>query len=277
MTISVNTNASALQALQNLNATNKQLEDTQTRINTGLRVSGAKDNGAIYAIAQNLRSDVAGLTAVTQSLDRGISSVTTALAAGESISDLLIEMKAKAAAASDQGQDPASRAALNNEFISLRDQITTIVNNAEFNGTNMLKTAGDGVAALANENGTQTINISPEDLSLSGGTVLLTTTTTLGSTATTAAAVLALIAGSLTNVNAALGRLGTGQKSLETHRTFISKLSDTLEVGIGNLVDADLAKESARLQALQVKQQLGVQALSIANQAPQAILQLFGR
>ena len=275
MVVSVNTNASALQALQNLNATNRQLESTQTRINTGLRVSGAKDNGAVYAIAQNLRSDVAGLTAVTQSLDRGISSVTIALSAGESISDLLNEMKAKAAAASDLGLDAASRAAINNEFISLRDQINTIVNNADFNGTNMIKSGGDGVAALANENGSQTINVNPEDLSLSGGTVLLTTTTTLGSSATTAASVLSLIEGSITNVNAALGRLGTGQKSLETHKTFISKLSDTLTVGIGNLVDADLAKESANLQALQVKQQLGVQALSIANQAPQAILQLF--
>ena len=275
MTISVNTNASALQALQNLNATNKQLEDTQTRINTGLRVAGAKDNGAVYAIAQNLRSDVAGLTAVTQSLDRGISSVTIALSAGESISDLLNEMKAKAAAASDLGLDSASRAAINNEFISLRNQINTIVNNADFNGTNMIKASGSSVAALANENGSQTINVSAEDLSLSGGTVLLTTTTTLGSSATTAAAVLSQIDSSITNVNAALGRLGTGQKSLETHRTFISKLSDTLTTGIGNLVDADLAKESANLQALQVKQQLGVQALSIANQSPQSILQLF--
>ncbi len=275
MTISVNTNASALQALQNLNATNKQLEETQTHINTGLRVAGAKDNGAVYAIAQNLRSDVAGLTAVTQSLDRGISSVTIALAAGQSISDLLNEMKAKAAAASDLGLDAASRAAINNEFISLRDQINTIVNNADFNGTNMIKAGGDSIAALANENGSQTINVSAEDLSLSGGTVLLTTTTTLGASATTASAVLAQIDSSITNVNAALGRLGTGQKSLETHKTFISKLSDTLNVGIGNLVDADLAKESAHLQALQVKQQLGVQALSIANQAPQAILQLF--
>ncbi len=276
MTISVNTNASALQALQNLNATNKQLEETQTHINTGLRVAGAKDNGAVYAIAQNLRSDVAGLTAVTQSLDRGISSVTIALAAGQSISDLLNEMKAKAAAASDLGLDAASRAAINNEFISLRDQINTIVNNADFNGTNMIKAGGDSIAALANENGSQTINVSAEDLSLSGGTVLLTTTTTLGSSADDALrAVLAQIDSSITNVNAALGRLGTGQKSLETHKTFISKLSDTLNVGIGNLVDADLAKESAHLQALQVKQQLGVQALSIANQAPQAILQLF--
>ncbi len=275
MTISVNTNPSALQALQNLNATNRQLEQTQTHINTGLRVSGAKDNGAVYAIAQNLRSDVAGLTAVTQSLDRGISSVTTALAAGESISNLLNDMKAKAAAASDKGLDAASRAALDNEFISLRDQITTIVKNADFNGTNMIKNTGDKIAALANPNGTQTINVSAEDLSLTGSTVALSASTTLGGTPTSASSVLALIETSITNVNAALGRLGTGQKSLETHKTFISKLSDTIETGIGNLVDADLAKESAKLQALQVKQQLGVQALSIANQSPQSILQLF--
>ncbi|HKJ73654.1 MAG TPA: flagellin, partial [Alphaproteobacteria bacterium] len=186
MTISVNTNPSALQALQNLNATNRQLEQTQTHINTGLRVSGAKDNGAVYAIAQNLRSDVAGLTAVTQSLDRGISSVTTALAAGESISNLLNDMKAKAAAASDKGLDAASRAALDNEFISLRDQITTIVKNADFNGTNMIKNTGDKIAALANPNGTQTINVSAEDLSLTGSTVALSASTTLGGTPTSA-------------------------------------------------------------------------------------------
>ena len=105
MVVSVNTNETALTALQNLVQTNRELAATQNRINTGFRVSGAKDNGSIYAIAQNLRSDVAGLTAVKQSLDRGISAVTVALSAGESISDLLLDLKAKAAAAADQGKD----------------------------------------------------------------------------------------------------------------------------------------------------------------------------
>ncbi len=273
--VSINTNASALVALQNLNKTTRDLEATQNIINTGLKVAGAKDNGAIFAIAQSLRSDVSGLVAVTQSLDRGIGAATVALAAGESISDLLIDLKAKAAAASDQGLDTASRAALNNEFQSLRDQITTIVNNAEFNGTNMIKNGGVGITALANDTGSATINVSAEDLSLTGTNVVITADTTLGSSATTSASVLADIETSLTNVNAALARLGTGIKTLERHKVFVSKLSDTIEVGIGNLVDADLAKESARLQALQVKQQLGVQALSIANQAPQSILALF--
>jgi len=273
--VSINTNASALVALQNLNQTSRDLENTQNRVNTGLRVAGAKDNGAVFAIAQNLRADISGLTAVTQSLDRGIAAVTTALAAGESISDLLIDLKAKAAAASDLGLDTASRDALRNEFLSLRDQITVIVQNAEFNGTNMIKNGGTGVNALANDSASQTITVSAEDLSLTGTLIAISATETLGTTATSAAAVLASIETTITSVNAALGRLGTGIKALERHKVFVSKLSDTLEVGVGNLVDADLAKESARLQSLQVKQRLGIQALSIANQSPQSILSLF--
>lgn len=275
MVVSINTNESALLALQNLNKTNRELADVQNRINTGLTVAGAKDNGAIYAIAQNLRSDVAGLVAVKQSLDRGVSAATVALSAGESISDLLLELKAKAAASSDIGLDAQSRAALNNEFVSLRDQITTIVSNAEFNGTNMIENGGDSIAALANDDATSVITVTAQDLSLTGTNITITASTTLGSTATSSASVLALIESSIANVNAALGRLGTGVKSLETHNIFVSKLSDTIEVGIGNLVDADLARESARLQALQIKQQLGTQALAIANGAPRSILSLF--
>lgn len=275
MVVSINTNESALLALQNLNKTNRELAEAQNRINTGLKVSGAKDNGAIYAIAQNLRSDVTGLIAVKQSLDRGISAATVALSAGESISDLLLDLKAKAAAASDLGLDAQSRAALNNEFVSLRDQITTIVKNAEFNGTNMIMNGGNAISALANDDATSVITVSAQDLSLTGTNITITASTTLGSTATSSASVLALIESSIANVNAALGRLGTGVKSLETHEVFVAKLSDTIEVGIGNLVDADLARESARLQALQIKQQLGTQALAIANGAPRSILSLF--
>jgi len=275
MVLSVNTNATALQALQHLNATNRALDETQTRINTGFKVDSAKDNGALFAIAQNLRADIGGLQAVQQSLDRGISTVSTALAAGEAISDLLIEMREKAAAASDEGMDDQSRQALNNDFVSLREQITSIVSNAEFNGTNMLKNGGTGVNALANSDGSAHIDVAPEDLSLSGATITFTATTTLGTTATSARDVLTAIDDSIANVHAALARLGTGAKALETHKIFMTKLSDQIEVGIGNLVDADMAKESARLQALQVKQQLGVEALSIANRAPQTILSLF--
>lgn len=274
MVISVNTNPGALIALQNLNATSRELAIVQQRINTGLKVSSAKDDGAIFAIAQNLRSDLSGLGAVKQSLDRGTSTVDVAIAAGESISDLLIDLKAKAVAASDASLDTATRTALNDDFKALRDQITTIVSNAEFNGVNVIKNGGTDVTAITNDLGTSTITVAAQDLSLTGTNVAITAATDI-STATLASLAVTDLETSITNVNKALATLGTGSKSFETQRDFASKLADVIEVGIGNLVDADLARESAKLQALQVKQQLGIQALAIANQAPAAILGLF--
>lgn len=274
MTTSVNTNPGALIALQNLNKTARALAEVQSRINTGLRVASAKDNGAVYQIAQSLRADLAGMQAVKQSLDRGVSAVEVALAAGESISDLMIDMKAKAVAAADSGLDTESRTALKNDFDSLRDQITDIVKNATFNGSNMIENGGVGVTAIVNDTGTSVITVEAQDLSLTGTNITITAASTFA-TATQAASIVALIESSLSNVNSALSKLGTGARSLEAMRFFADKLSDVVEVGIGNLVDADLARESARLQAFQVKQQLGIQALGIANQAPQSLLGLF--
>ena len=273
--ISVNTNAGAMVALQNLNKTNMELQSVQTRINTGLEVSGAKDNGGIFAIAQRMRAQVAGYGVVQQSLDRGEATLDVAIAVGEAISDLLIEMKEKALAAADTSLDTASRTALNEDYKALRDQIATITSNAEFNGLNLINGSTAAFVALANEDGTRTITVSAENLSLSGSIVTVTTTSSF-STASAASAAATAIDASLDNVNNSLARLGTKSKALEVHSTFVTKLSDSLEKGIGNLVDADLAKESARLQALQVKQQLGVQALSIANSAPQTVLSFFG-
>jgi len=270
----VNTNVGAAIALQNLNATNRDLAVVQSRINTGLEVASAKDNGGIFAIAQKLRSDVGALNAVSQSLDRSASTVDVAIAAGEAISDILIELKEKALAASDSSLDTASRDALNEDFTSLRDQIATVVSNAEFNGVNIVDGSTANVQALADADGTSRLTVSGENLSLSGSIVTITSTQQIN-TATAASTTIATIETSLQNVNEALARLGTGSKKLELHNIFVSKLSDALDAGIGNLVDADLAKESAKLQSLQVKQQLGVQALSIANQAPQTLLSLF--
>lgn len=270
----INTNAGAMVALQNLNNTNKQLGQVQQRISTGMEVASAKDNGGIYAIAQGMRADVGAYKAVTTSLDLATSTVDVALAAGEAVSDLLVEMKEKALAASDSSLDTASRAALNEDFKALRDQIGTIVENAEFNGTNLISNGASDITALANADGSNTITIGNEDLSLTGTTITITAGTQIN-TATNASNVASAIGTSLDNLNSALARLGTGSKSLEIHKTFVGKLSDALETGIGNLVDADLAKESARLQSLQVKQQLGIQALSIANSAPSSILGYF--
>ena len=274
-TISLNTNVGAMVALQNLNSTNAQLQVVQKQINTGLKVADAMDNGGVFAIAQNMRGQVSGLDAVTQSLDRASNVVDVANSAGTAISDILVEMKQKAISASDSSLDTASRSALNEDFKSLRDQIGTIVSNATFNGVNLIDgSLTNGVKALANADATSFLTIGSEDMSLSGSVVTIATTAQID-TLTHASAEISAVQTSLNNVNAALARLGTGSKKLDIHKTFVSQLSDALNTGIGNLVDADLSQASAQLQSLQVKQQLGVQALSIANSAPQILLGLF--
>jgi flagellin len=274
MSLSVNTNTGAQVALQNLNATNAALATTQNRINTGKSVANAKDNGAIWAIAQGQRADIGALGAVKQSLNRGIAAVDVALAAGETVSDLLLQLKEKALSATDASLETSARAALNEDFKALRDQIATVTANAEFNGVNLLKTGATGFAALANVAGTSSLTVAAEVLSLGGANVTIATTQSID-TLTKATASLTAVTTSIDKVSAALARLGTKSNALSTHLTFVGKLSDALEAGVGNLVDADLAKESAKLQALQTKQQLGVQALGIANQTPQLVLSLF--
>ncbi len=271
---SVNTNVGAMIALQNLNATNTELTTTQGRINTGKKVASAKDNGAIWAIAQNQRATSQSLNAVKESLDRGKSTIDVAIAAGESVSDLLLQMKEKALAASDTTLDTAARSALNEDFKALRDQITKAVTNAEFNGANLIKTGATAQASLANADGSSKLTVNAEVLALAGGIVTVTATATIG-TATAAAGMITTVGTSITNTSAALARLGTKAKAFEMHITFVGKLQDSLDAGVGNLVDADLAKESAKLQALQTKQQLGVQALSIANSSTQTLMSLF--
>ena len=274
MAFSVNTNPGALVALQYLSATQGQLAQTQSAINSGMKVTTARDDGAIYAIAQNQRGAVAGYASVINSINNATSSVDVALSAGQSISDLLIQLKAKALAASDSSLDTASRQALNANFTALRDQITTIVKNAVFNGFNLVDGSTNQITALASADGTRRITTAAQNMSLSGTIVTLKSTATI-STQTKASSLVATIQSSLTNVDSALAKLSSGAAKFSIQATFTQKLSDTLTAGIGNLVDANMAQESAMLQSLQVKQQLGVQALSIANQAPQTILSLF--
>ncbi len=275
MLTSVNTNIGAMVALQNLNSTSAKLQETQNRISTGLKVASAKDNGASYAIAQTQRATVQSLNAVVDSLNRGTSAVDVAMSAGESVSDMLTQMKEKALAASDTSLDTTSRSALNTDFGALRDQITKTVNNAKFNGINLLDgSIAGGLEILANADGSSVLTVSAQTLGLGDGIVTLTAGSSF-TTPTSAGNLLTTIDTSISNVSAALAKLGTAAKAIEAHATFINKLQDSIQAGIGNIVDADMAKESALLQALQTKQQLGVQALSIANQAPQTALSLF--
>ena len=274
MTISVHTNKSALTALQNLNNTNDQLADTQNRVNTGLRISNAKDNAAIWAIAQGQRADIGALGAVRISLERANSIAEVSMTAGESISDLLVQLKEKVVAAMDTSLDVNSRTALDSDFKSILRQITQVVTNASFDGANLFNGAGGNIQFLANADATSRLTLSTRTLAVGGSNITIPAAASITSVAL-ASVVLGQLDTSISRVNQALGNLGSQAKQLEAHLNFVSKLTDVLEAGVGNLVDADLAKESAKLQALQVQQQLGAQALSIANSAPQIILQLF--
>jgi len=275
MTISVHTNTSAMTALQNLNSTNTSLQDVQSKISTGLAVGNAKDNASVYSIAQSQRSDLSSLQAVTESLNRADSIASVASAAGSNISDLLNQMREKVVGAMDTSIDTTSRNALNQDFRSILQQVAQSVQNATFNGTNLIDgSLSTNIAFIANANASATITLSVRTMSLGGPIITIPSTTTLNS-ATSASQVLTMLDASIANVNSNLGALGSQQKQIEGHLGFVSKLSDAIQGGIGNLVDADMATESSRLQALQVQQQLGTQALSIANQAPQQILSLF--
>ena len=269
-TMSVNTNAGAMIALQSLRATNRALETTQLRVTTGLKVNGPKDDAATFAIAQNMRGDIAGYRSVGTSLAMGESVVNVAIDAAKSIADLLTEMKAKSVQASQEGMDNDSYIALHQDFTALREQIETIVNTAEFNGKNLIASDATNFKVLSTIDGS-TITVTAQAVD---STTLLLHTASLAN-ATSASQARAVLNAAIVTVSNALAGLGASAKRVEIQKDFTMKLVDVLKQGVGNLVDADLAEESASLQALQIKQQLGVEALAIANANPQSILALF--
>jgi flagellin len=271
---SVNTNAAALLTLQNLNATSRDLVDAQKKVSTGRKIDTPKDNGAIWSIAQNQSSISNALNAVSDSLDRGKSTVDVALAAGQNISDYLNQMRTKVLAATDASLDSVSRKNLNEEFKVLRDAIANAVASAEFNGYNIIKSGGIPYTALAGADGARVLTISALSLALGGSNVTIAGTATIGTVATATDA-LAKVVASIQNVNQGLARMGAQARQIDNQNIFVSKLKDALDTGVANLVDADLAKESARLQALQVKQSLGIQALGIANSSVNVLGSLF--
>jgi flagellin len=254
MANSINTNYGANVALQTLNATNRALATTQNRVSTGQAVSSAKDNGAIFAIATNQRAEMSALGSVKQSLQRGQSIVDVALAAGDTVIGALTEMKALAVAI-EAGGSSATTAALQADYDALQTEIDNALAGADFDGENLWTASVDVITDTAGT--VKTIGMgTPSD-------------------ATPADATAADVQAAIEAFTADLATLGTQSKSLERSVAFTSKMEDALEAGIGNLVDADLAKESARLTALQTKQQLGVQALSIANSSSSILLGLF--
>ena len=268
MANSINTNVGAMVALQNLNATNRELTVAQNRVNTGLAVANAKDNGAIFAVASNMRADMGALTAVKNSIQRGQAVIDIALAAGETISKALEEQKALAVAIQSSAAGSASETAYLADFNALGTEITAALAGATFDGTNIYAagSATNNLVVQTSIAGTYTVH---------GVAAAATTVATATGTIVRAGATVAAVDAAGAAFNARLAVLGSHSKSLERQLTFTSKMQDALESGVGNLVDADLAKESARLTALQTKQQLGVQALGIANQSGSILLGLF--
>lgn len=289
---SILTNNASLVALQTLRATQNSLDTTQNQISTGLKVNTAKDNASTWAVATQMRSDVSTLSQVSTNLGSADNVVSVALAGATQISTLVSQIRSKLVAESDGSQDATKTAADINGLVS---QINQIVQASSYNGVNLLDGSTTSMAFASSivsgqNGGTSTlsfISIAPfstasgsaKNLSAtsSGGLSGLTSYTSsagLSDTTTLTNAIHTL--DSLASfVNTVAANLGSLQSNIESQKTFVSNLADTLTSGVGNLVDADMTAESARLSALQTQQSLGTQALSIANSAPQSILRLF--
>ncbi len=270
---SINTNPGVFVALRTLNSVNRNLDVAQNRVSTGLKVSGALDDASNFAIAQGIRGELKAIGAVTQGLNtaKGIGKV--AVAGTTAVSNLLTDIRSKLTELSNDGITTNQRAILEEDFNQLVSQAANFIDNAVFNGVNLLDTAGASPAinTLSNLTG-GSLTLSNADLR----TQVLSLAGASFANASAAQAVLSTQYAALESVvNTALGTLGAEVRSLELQTQFLEQISDANEEGLGNIVDADLGRESARLTSLQVQQQLSIQTLGIANQRPQSLLGLF--
>ena len=283
MSNSIITNPEAFVALRNLERTNEKLSKTQERLSTGLKVTSATDDASNFAIAQGVRGDVRALGAITQGLNnsKGIGEI--ALAGVTAISDLLQDIRQKLTELANGGLTTAQRVIVKADFDKLLSQAYGFVSNSNFNGRNLLISDATNVNTISNLNGTN-LTLTARSASGSGITHLIKSLAgaTLGvdgaaSNAVNAQSVIVAQYNSLeTEINTSLGALGAEIRALKFQTDFLTTVNDSTEIGLGNIVDADLARESAELTALQVRQQLGVQVLGIANQQPQILLNLLG-
>jgi flagellin len=272
---SVNTNRQAVFALQSLNQTNSELSGVQKRVSTGYRVADAKDDGGAFAVAQAVRSDVAGVTAVGEQLGGVKGVLQTTFAALSTVSDTMKQVRATLTRLADGAINGDQRLQYETQYTLLTTQISDFIDDATYNGRTLLSTSvaagGGNITGIRNEGG-GTFQVQAVD----GATLKL-------ATAPPASALLAqgmIQAGGDFDdidglISTALNRFGANMQYVENQITYNSKKVDAMNDGLGALVDADLAKESSKLQALQTRQQLGIQTLGIANQGPQVLLSLF--
>ncbi|MBC2802264.1 flagellin [Rhizobium ruizarguesonis] len=298
---SINTNNAAMAALQTLRGINQGLQETQAHVSSGYRVGKASDNAAYWSIATTMRSDNKALSAVSDALGLGAAKVDTAYSAMDSAIDVVGDIKAKLVAATENGVDKAK---VQEEISQLQQQLLSVAQSASFSGENWVAGA-DGtknVVASFVRDGSNAVSVVMTDYVLdssSMGNVLFgmsvgsveTSTGILGTSNGATGSVYAMditnftlgeIQSALTNVESALkamtsagAQLGSISKRIELQENFVSALSDSIDSGVGRLVDANMEEESSKLSALQTQQQLAVQSLSIANSSSQTILTLF--
>ena len=268
---SINTNVASMVALQNLTTINSRLDTIQNRVSTGLKVNSAVDDASNFSIAQGTRGNLKAFEAVSQGLANARGIATVSLAGATSISDLLGDIQKKITEGQNAGNTSQQQDILNSDFNNLVAQINIFINNATYNGRNVLSAVSTSLNVIANVDGST--------LTVRSNSSFAQTSVNLGAQqlSSTVAASKALSALFLAqaSINQVLGNIGADTRSLNYQDVFLAKLTDATQEGLGSIVDADMAKESAKLQALQVQQQLSVQTLGIANQRPQTLLSLF--
>ncbi|MBX4865697.1 MULTISPECIES: flagellin N-terminal helical domain-containing protein [Rhizobium] len=299
---SILTNVAAMAALQTLRGINNSLEDTQNRVSSGYRVEKAADNAAYWSIATTMRSDNKALSAVSDALGLGAAKVDTAYSAMDSAIDVITEIKAKIVAATEKGVDKTK---VQEEIGQLQQQLLSIAQSASFSGENWVAGA-DGTKSVVStfvRDGNGNVSVKTTDYVLnttSTGNVLFGMTSTgtietssgiIGTSSGTIGSIYSMnistfgsaeISMALTSIEAGLeamtkaaSQLGSISTRIELQENFVGALSDSIDSGVGRLVDADMEEESSKLTALQTQQQLAIQSLSIANSSAQNILTLF--
>ena len=272
MSGSVNTNQSAIVALQSLNNTIGSLNKVQKRVTTGFKVADAVDDGAAFAVAQSLRSDKGAIDAVNSQLNIAKGAVSVFSTAATNVSDTLARARETLTKLADQNLNTDMRTKYNNDFTALKAEVQNYIKNAKFNGINLLSGAKTNISVIANQDGTQ-YTIGGSGVALSGDI------SEAFATVASASSAVALLTGNFAEAEKATGNvlntLGADSRRLDAQIKFNSTMQDAITTSLGAIVDADLAKESANLQAYQIKQQLGAQTLGIANQAPQILASLF--
>ncbi|MBC6718792.1 flagellin [Aurantimonas sp. DM33-3] len=307
---SINTNVSAMTALQSLSMINSNLDQTQNRISTGYRVGAASDNAAYWSIATTMRSDNKALGAVEDALGLGQAKVDVAYTGLNAAIDVVDEIKSKLVAAKEPGVD---RDKIQSEIGELQKQLGSIAKSASFSGENWLSVNSDtgvnpsyqatkSVVSSFNRDSAGDVSVSTIDINTASTAlfdengaasgILDGTFVTTGATPLTVSVfnldvsvatvddqdlsdMIDGVENALGLMTTAASNLGAAKNRMDIQSEFVSNLRDSIEKGVGTLVDADMTEESTRLKALQTQQQLGVQALSIANSSSQSILSLF--